>query len=314
MKKLPFLFLFFTTLLLAQNSQDKVVLLDSLRKETSGTNYSYKRVIKDYYTEKTEYQWLEYYKSGQLKSDKKFSGKDGGYPIGEEINYYENGNKQSSSFYEDKHRTGKYTEWFENGNLKQEGFYNPEKPNTKEHYQVVTIWNEKGTKMIENGNGTYEVDSDEIHEKGNYKDGLKHGFWKFTNKKRNYFYEEEYKNGEFQLGYRVDENGVKNTYTYIEKRPEPSKGIQGFYKYVSTQFNPTREAIANKVQGKIFLSFVIEKDGKVNDVKVIRGLGYGLDEEAIRVLQNCPAWTPGEQRGVKVKCQYSLPISLDYSR
>lgn len=310
--KLLYLFLFFSTIILAQNDQDKIVYLDSLNKETTFENHSYKRVIKEYYTEKSEYKILEYYRSGSLKSEQKLSDKVGGYPIGEEIKYYENGQKKSSTFYENKRQTGKYTEWFENGNLKQIGRFNPEKFNTSEHYLVETIWTENGAKMVENGNGLFDVQNDDILTKGEYKNGVKHGIWTITSLSDTYA--DEYKDGSFISGYHIDKDGIKKEYQVLEKKPEPKKGLQHFYKFISSNFKPTREAIKNKVKGKIFLSFVVEKDGKINNIKIVKSLGYGLDEEAISVLEKYPEWIPGEQRGIAVRCMYSLPLTLDYSK
>ncbi len=58
----------------------------------------------------------------------------------------------------------------------------------------------------------------------------------------------------------------------------------------------------------VFVTFVVEKDGSVVDAKVLRGIGGGCDEEALRVVRNMPKWNPGEQRGKKVKVQYNLPV------
>ncbi|WP_295334585.1 energy transducer TonB [Flavobacterium sp.] len=310
--KLLYFFLPFSTFILAQNDQDKIVYLDSVNKETTIENHSYKRVIKEYYTEKSEYQVLEYYKSGTLKSEQKSNYKDDGYPIGEEIKYYENGQKKSSTFYENKRKIGIHTEWFENGNLKQIGKFNPEKFNTNEYYLVETIWNENGTKMVESGNGLFDVQKDKIHTKGEYKNGVKNGVWTITSIEKTYV--DEYKDGNFISGYYTDKNGFMKEYQVLEKKPEPKKGLQHFYKFISSNFKPTREAVRNKVKGKIVLYFVVDKEGKISNIKIARGLGHGLDEEAINVLEKYPEWFPGEQRGIPVRCMYSLPITLDFSK
>ncbi|WP_262711153.1 energy transducer TonB [Flavobacterium franklandianum] len=63
--------------------------------------------------------------------------------------------------------------------------------------------------------------------------------------------------------------------------------------------------------GKVYMSFIIEKDGSISEIKVLRDSGYGTGEEAIRVLNNSPKWLPGEQDGRKVRCAFSLPINID---
>jgi protein TonB len=62
------------------------------------------------------------------------------------------------------------------------------------------------------------------------------------------------------------------------------------------------------IQGTVFVTFVVERDGNITDVRVLRGVGGGLDEEAVRVVRNMPRWTPGRQRGQAVRVQFNLPI------
>lgn len=305
------LFLFYKVLF-AQEATDKIFYSDSLHQNATADNYYIKTIVKDYSLDKPEYKYIEYYKSGSLKSEKTLSGKDGGFPIGEEINYYENGNKKSTSFYENKKQSGKFSTWYENGQLKEEGKYNPDKFDTKEHYLVETIWDEKGAKMVENGNGQYVSNTKTLQEKGEYKNGMKDGIWTIisTGKTCN-SYVDEYKDGEFIYGYSIDKNGIKKEYTAIERRPMPKKGLKDFYQYIGSHFNYTKESMKNKISGRLLLSFVIDKDGKIIDPKIIKGLGFGLDEEAIRVVTSYENWNPGEQRGITVRCLYNLPLTLN---
>jgi protein TonB len=64
------------------------------------------------------------------------------------------------------------------------------------------------------------------------------------------------------------------------------------------------------IQGRVFVTFVVEKNGSVTDVRVLRGIGGGCDEEAIRVVQNMPKWSAGKQRGKPVRVQFNLPIKF----
>jgi protein TonB len=64
------------------------------------------------------------------------------------------------------------------------------------------------------------------------------------------------------------------------------------------------------VQGKVFVTFVVEVDGSITDVKVLRGIGSGCDDEAVRVVKSMPKWVPGKQRGVPVRVQFNLPINF----
>jgi protein TonB len=64
------------------------------------------------------------------------------------------------------------------------------------------------------------------------------------------------------------------------------------------------------VQGKVFVTFVVEIDGSISNVRVLRGIGSGCDDEAVRVVKSMPKWIPGKQRGVPVRVQFNLPINF----
>jgi len=94
----------------------------------------------------------------------------------------------------------------------------------------------------------------------------------------------------------------------VEKKPEYPGGIGEFYKHVASNFIvPTHKDFYG---GKIYVSFVVEKDGTLTDIKVLRHPGFGTADEAIRVLKSAKTWQPAEQNGKKVRCQYMLPISI----
>jgi protein TonB len=65
-----------------------------------------------------------------------------------------------------------------------------------------------------------------------------------------------------------------------------------------------------QVEGRVFLQFVVNKDGSLTDIKVVKGIGAGCDEEAIRVLKSAPRWSPGKQRGVPVRQRMVLPLTF----
>lgn len=93
----------------------------------------------------------------------------------------------------------------------------------------------------------------------------------------------------------------------LEVRPEFPGGIQEFYNFIGANYKTPNTA---GLAGKVYVSFVIEKDGSVTDIKVLRDIGHGTGREAVRVLSMCPKWIPGEQNGKKVRVLYSLPISI----
>ena len=85
---------------------------------------------------------------------------------------------------------------------------------------------------------------------------------------------------------------------------------QGIMKFIGENFQYPKTASALGIEGKVYVQFVVEKDGKLTDIKVMRGLGNGCDEEAIRTINLMPKWTPGKQEGKNVRVRYVLPISF----
>lgn len=105
----------------------------------------------------------------------------------------------------------------------------------------------------------------------------------------------------------VEEDNSIHNMAGIEVKPDFPGGLEKFYKYVGNNYKVPEE---DGLKGKVFVTFVVEKDGSLTDVKVIRDIGYGTGAEAIRVLKKSPRWNPGEQNGKKVRVLYSLPITI----
>ena len=103
-----------------------------------------------------------------------------------------------------------------------------------------------------------------------------------------------------------EDNTVYNT-AGIEVKPDFPGGMDKFNAFIAKNYQAPEE---EGLKGKVYVTFVVEKDGSLTDIKVLRDIGYGTGKEAIRVLNKCPKWTPGEQNGKKVRCTFSLPISI----
>jgi protein TonB len=96
----------------------------------------------------------------------------------------------------------------------------------------------------------------------------------------------------------------------VEETALPIGGYPAFYEYVQKKMKYPAQARRMAVEGKVFVEFVIERDGSITDVKAIKGIGAGCDEEAVRVLQSAPKWKAGKQRGKPVRQRMVLPISF----
>lgn len=100
----------------------------------------------------------------------------------------------------------------------------------------------------------------------------------------------------------------------VEETAAPIGGLPAFYQYVLDHLKYPAQARRMEIEGKVFVEFVIEKDGSVSDVKAIKGIGAGCDEEAIRVVSETPKWKPAKQRGKPVRQRMVLPITFKLSK
>ncbi|HEY0175298.1 MAG TPA: TonB family protein [Pedobacter sp.] len=96
----------------------------------------------------------------------------------------------------------------------------------------------------------------------------------------------------------------------IEKYPEFEGGMGAWSKFIQRNLRYPEQAMEKETQGKVFVSFVVEKDGSISNVIVMKGIGDGCDEEAMRVIKKSPRWRPGIQNGIPVRVRYNIPLSF----
>ncbi|MFC4815890.1 energy transducer TonB [Flavobacterium sp. GCM10023249] len=339
MRKTLYILLLLNNILLAQGKKDKKIYLDSLKRETKETGHHFYRIIKDYRLDQKEYQVLTCYKSGKLEEEKTIAYKEDHQgsigiikrfyengnpkhlytPYGlndsiqsRTIEYYETGIKETELLATHKGRKATLYKYYPNGNKEETIAIDYDSNIPQFRSKTLEFWDENGIQTVANGNGYYSYNNEHKTIKGQLKEGNKVNQWITFDKETgttntiNYNETGYFVNGEIKL-----KDGETTTYNKYETQPSPKKGLQDFTQHISKNFNFTREAIQNKVKGRIILEFIVEKDGKITEVKVIRGLGYGLDEEAIRVVSNYEDWIPGQQFGQNVRAHFSVPIAVN---
>lgn len=95
----------------------------------------------------------------------------------------------------------------------------------------------------------------------------------------------------------------------VEDDPVPPQGdIPSMLKWIAKNLQYPESALNNGVQGQVVLKFVVERDGRVTDIQVLKKVDPALDKEAVRVLEKMPKWTPGKQRGKAVRSRFTLPV------
>jgi len=106
---------------------------------------------------------------------------------------------------------------------------------------------------------------------------------------------------------------IEVVFDIVEEMPEFIGGIEKLYEYLGNNITYPEQAKDFSIQGKVFVQFVVWKDGTIRDVKVVKGTHKLLDKEALRVITQMPKWKPGKQRGKVVNAKFTLPIKFKIS-
>lgn len=108
----------------------------------------------------------------------------------------------------------------------------------------------------------------------------------------------------------VEEEEEQTIFIVVEESASFPGGIQEMMNFIKNNLKYPQQARETGTQGKVFVSFVVEKDGSLTDVKVLRDIGSGCGEEAVRVVKSMPKWKPAKQRGKPVRMQFNLPVAF----
>lgn len=250
---------------------------------------------------------------------------------GSAIEFFPNGHRKAIRNYADNKLSGNVTEYFPNGGRKSVKNYDTGKPrgSMAEYFPngntyITGMYNDSSTLILDecsdstgkvlarNGYGhyiKYDETFKQILSEGDIENGRENGEWhgvlgdtiKYTCM---------YVNGVGKNGVSRSVNGKVYVFTRALDEPAYKGGIDAFYKFLANNVHYPKLAKENNVQGKVFLTFVIDKEGALIEIKVVRGIGSGCDEESVRVLQQSPKWRPGKMYGVPVRVQYTMPLSF----
>ncbi|GAB4035727.1 energy transducer TonB [Spirosoma jeollabukense] len=106
------------------------------------------------------------------------------------------------------------------------------------------------------------------------------------------------------------ESKAETEFVIVEQQPEFPGGMEALRIFLGNNLHYPRAAASAGVSGRVYVSFVVNTDGSLTDLQVLKGIGFGCDEEAIRVMQKMPRWKPGKQSGRAVRVKFNLPISF----
>lgn len=309
MKKfLTLAFVLATTLLFGQGENDKKVFLDSLFKETREGNHDFFRIIKNYSVDQEKYEFYEYYNSGELYREGVSVGNSYISPEGEVKEYYKNGKLKRISNAKNSKNLGLITEWYENGKLKFEGEYIME-DGLVSKLKIINFWDSINTQTVKNGFGNITILNDEVEEKGMVKNYQKEGVWEGFDKSLKLKFTESFIEGKLITGKSTDYEGIDYSYSVVSTAPTPKDGYNNFYSFVGNKIKLPN--MKNSISGRVILAFVVNKEGEIIDVEVLKSLQTEIDNATIEVLKQYGNWIPGSIRGKNVKVRYALPFKID---
>ena len=227
------------------------------------------------------------------------------------VHYYKNGQRKS----EGSRKTikiGRWKYWYRNGQPKAELLHVFEGGDFLDNYEIISCWDSTGNALVEQGTGIFMWYSEMgyLQDSGRVANQLKEGSWVGYRASGDISYQEVYRQGELQRGQSYDTLGHRYQYQELSVQPEYELGMAAFYQYIANHIKYPRKARRKKIQGKVFVSFVVDKKGKLTKVHTIKGIGGGCDRSAEQTLREAPPWVPGQRRGQPVRVRMVLPITF----
>lgn len=234
---------------------------------------------------------------------------------GNVIQYYKNGRKKSEEFYIKNQLKGRAKFYHENGAIMREVEYIERGEETTsmdplKEYKLLTYIDKKGLQHIKDGNGYYKAtNSMDYFQQGKYVRGFRDSVWTGENYFKRHSYHEVYENGKFVSGICIV-TGKESSYSLEEEQPQFPGGIDEFRQFLVKSFIYPEKASAKGIHGRVIVGFVVETDGSLSNIKILKDLGFGTGEEAVRVIKSSGSWIPGKLHGMPVRVSYAIPFAL----
>ncbi len=175
-------------------------------------------------------------------------------------------------------------------------------------YTILEFYDSLGHAQVKNGEGFVSGMLDFMKEHGKVVNGLRDSVWTTYYHNGKVYAYESWQAGQLIDGVSYDESGNEYYYKQLQVLPIPALGIQEFNKQTSLKMVYPKEAQRRGIQGKVMLEVMVEKDGAISSPNVVRGLGFGCDEEALKALSFSAPWMPGKLRGQPIDYKMVVPI------
>jgi TonB family protein len=301
LKSVPFLFLVIPLTGFSQVSSSKY--FDKDGNEVSKENCHYYSVNYGNDTTKSKYCKTEVLRSIEVDEQ------------GTSLFYFDNAQLRARVPILKYRPSGLVETWYPDGKKQSEEAYDQEMSESR----LINYWDSTGTQLIKNGVGygkcifdAYE-DDHYIFETGRLVDGKRDSVWLGNRADQSKYFEEKYEGGKLLAGVSFDRIGNRYEYSEIGKTAQPPVDLQSFYAFIGKTMKYPVKARRMGVEGRVYVEFVVDKKGNLQDIRCIKGIGTGCDEEAVRAVSLSKPWSPGLQRGQRVRQKMVLPITFKLS-
>jgi TonB family protein len=262
----------------------------------------------------TLYNVFEFYPNGKSKLLTKSSTINPPTYEGNCIRYFANGKRNGVSNYKGGKLIGAEYLYYPNGKVYMTKIHPDAAEIGKKDYEyIISEYDSLGTALVADSNGYYKGFDDKfknVIEEGNIKSGRHDGKWKGMDEGLHVKFTETYDMGKFLGGVSVGEHNDSVTYKTRAVEPLFKGGPKAFNEFLARSIRYPEQERANNVQGKVTVQFVVEKDGKVTDAKIVNNVSYNIDEETLRVINSSPKWMPGTEYGRLVRVEYTVSFNF----
>jgi protein TonB len=229
-----------------------------------------------------KYLVKDYYNSGQLQMEMVCDEVEPKLKWdGPAVLYYQNGEKKEEGLFKDEERYGLHRYWYDNGKMHKVVFHKGK--NTDVYHN---FWSPDGVALLDRGNGFIQEKLGQLLLHTEVKDSLS------------------------IATFRIDASG-DTLYLKLDKNAEYIGGLPAMTKDMKATLVYPKEARRTKVEGTVYVSFAVDKDGQVRDARVVKGIGAGCDEEAARAVMTLKQWQPGMHHGKLVNSAFVLPVKFN---
>jgi periplasmic protein TonB len=195
--------------------------------------------------------------------------------------YYDNGTVKAEAHYRNHQKIGIYKTYYVSGDIEMEQFHEPGKK-----IKYINYFNSSGDKLLSNGEGVMPAMSLTGESYTIIADSVSSGTFK------------------------IDAITRDTVFYALDHMAKFRGGLEGLARYLQLSVKYPKDAIKRAIQGTVFVSFVVDKDGTVRDWRVVKGLNVNCDKAALNAVASMPNWIPAECKGMPVKCAFVLPIEF----